>query len=254
MTVSDNPGMLGIISDYGEVCVYCHTPHGANGTINAPLWNRTEKGNTYTLYNIPLTSGQAPTQPGVNSLTCLSCHDGTVGPESIINMPGPGLYSAAQQTNQDNNFLNTWPGSNGFPGMKLGNSTGDVTTGLTCTGNCHDGTAIGAPYFNAFVIQTDLTNDHPVGVQLPDTAIYGFNAPTVTTAKLKFYDTNSNSRADSSEIRFYNTGEGYEVECASCHDPHGVPSGGPGTNTLLQPSFLRVSNAGSAVCFTCHNK
>src|SRR3989338_6153011 len=144
MTVSYNPVMSGIgaINDYGEVCVYCHTPHGANGTINAPLWNRTEKGNTYTLYNIPLTSGQTPTQPGVSSLTCLSCHDGTVGPESIINMPGPGLYSAAQQTNQDNNFLNTWPGGSGFAGMKLGNSTGDVTTGLTCTGNCHDGTAI----------------------------------------------------------------------------------------------------------------
>ncbi len=24
-------------NDYGEVCVYCHTPHGANTTINAPL-------------------------------------------------------------------------------------------------------------------------------------------------------------------------------------------------------------------------
>ena len=78
--------------------------------------------------------------------------------------------------------------------------------------------------------------------------------PTATTASLKFYDANGNSRADSNEIRFYNTGEGYEVECASCHDPHGVPSGGPGTNTLLRPSFLRVSNAGSAVCLTCHNK
>jgi len=247
-------------SDYGEVCVYCHTPHGANTTIAAPLWNRTNVGNTYTLYNIPLTSGQTPTQPGVNSLTCLSCHDGTVAIDSIVNMPGSGRYSAAQQTAQSDTFLDTWPDIHpaGESHFVLGQYTDANSDGFgdtpTCT-NCHstNGLIPSLP-FDAFAIGTDLTNDHPVGVQLPDTAIYDFNAPTVTTAKLKFYDTNSNSRADPSEIRFYNTGEGYEVECASCHDPHGVPSGGPGTNTLLQPSFLRVSNTGSVVCFTCHNK
>src|SRR4030066_1241108 len=70
MTVSYNPGMPGgNFNMYGEVCVYCHTPHGANSTIpKAPLWNRTNVGNTYTLYNIPLTSGQTPTHPGVSSL------------------------------------------------------------------------------------------------------------------------------------------------------------------------------------------
>ena len=47
-------------------------------------------------------------------------------------------------------------------------------------------------------------------------------------------------------------GEGFEVECASCHDPHGVPSTGEGS-TLL-PSFLRVRNENSAVCLTCHTK
>ena len=32
-------------NDYGEVCVYCHTPHGANTTSGAgmPLWNRSEE-------------------------------------------------------------------------------------------------------------------------------------------------------------------------------------------------------------------
>ena len=34
------------------------------------------------------------------------------------------------------------------------------------------------------------------------------------------------------------------VECASCHDPH----------TSANPTFLRVSNAGSAVCLSCHVK
>jgi len=28
-------------NDYGEVCVYCHTPHGSNADIQLPLWNHT---------------------------------------------------------------------------------------------------------------------------------------------------------------------------------------------------------------------
>ena len=59
-------------------------------------------------------------------------------------------------------------------------------------------------------------------------------------------------QADSNEIRLYNSGEGYEVECATCHDPHGVPSGGPGS--IFNPTFLRVSNVGSGVCLSCHTK
>src|SRR3989338_4193241 len=173
MTVSYNPVMSGIgaINFYGEICVYCHTPHGANGTINAPLWNRTNKANTYTLYNIPLTSGQAPTQPGVSSLTCLSCHDGTVAIDSIVNMPGSGKYSAAQQTAQSDTFLDTWgspPRTPGDPHFTL--AAFDPNTGGwgSCTG-CHStsGLLTSIP-FDAFALGTDLTNDHPVGVQLPD--------------------------------------------------------------------------------------
>src|SRR3989338_4064858 len=158
-------------NNYGEVCVYCHTPHGANTTIAAPLWNRTNPGNTYTLYNIPLTSGQAATQPGVSSLTCLSCHDGTVAIDSIVNMPGSGKYSAAQQTAQSDTFLDTWgspPRTPGDPHFTL--AAFDPNTGGwgSCTG-CHStsGLLTSIP-FDAFALGTDLTNDHPVGVQLPD--------------------------------------------------------------------------------------
>ncbi len=259
-----------------EVCVYCHTPHGANTTIAAPLWNRTNKNNTYTLYNIPLTSGQSPTNPGVNSLVCLSCHDGSTAIDSVINMPGSGKYSAAQQTSQNNAFLNTWNGQTGNNHTQLYDwnvdsytyySGGYYSDGVTpidpsivspvmsCL-NCHsvNGFLTNYPrlHFDAFALGTDLTNDHPIGVQLPDTNIYDFKAPTGTSGALKFFDTNANGKPDKSEVRFYNTGGGYEVECASCHDPHGVPSAGPGS--VFIPSFLRVSNAGSVLCMTCHDK
>lgn len=242
-------------NDYGEVCVYCHTPHGANSTLpQAPLWNRTNPGNTYTLYNITLTSGQTPTQPGVNSLTCLSCHDGTVAIDSIINMPGSGKYSAAQETSVNDAFLDSaWNNSSGgdtdIHRTMVGNS-GDNTSCLYC--HSTSGLIPSIP-FDIFSIGTDLTDDHPVGVELPDTAVYDFNAPTATAGNIRFYDNNTNSHADSNEVRFYNTGEGYEVECASCHDPHGVPSAGPGS--ALIPSFLRVNNNNaSTLCLTCHVK
>ncbi len=233
-------------NNYGEVCVYCHTPHGANGSINAPLWNRTNAGNTYTAYNIPLTSGQTATQPGVNSLTCLSCHDGTVAVDSVINMPGSGLYNAAQQTASNSAFLDSWPGAG---------PNGTHGTLEQCTQACHNSGNIFIPFdFQVFVIGTDLTNDHPVGVQMPDHTVWDFNAPSGSNAAMKFFDNNGNGRADDNEPRFYNTGEGYEVECASCHDPHGVSSTGVNGGALI-PSFLRVNNnGGSTLCLTCHNK
>jgi len=230
-------------NNYGEVCVYCHTPHGANSTIDGPLWNRTNKGTTYTTYDMALMSGQTPAQPGINSLTCLSCHDGAVAIDSIINMPGSGRYDGSQQTGQNNTFLSQWDNASG---------TNPTTHGTLsdCT-SCHGPNPFGVPDFTVFVIGTDLRNDHPVGVSLPNTAIHDFKAPNAQKGGLKFYD-NGNGRADSNEVRFYDTGAGFKVECASCHDPHGVsPSGHGGA---LNPSFLRVANTQSTLCLTCHDK
>lgn len=239
-------------SDYGEICVYCHTPHGAS-PVQLPLWNRTIKATTYTTYSALGTSTitQPITQPGVNSLSCLSCHDGQTAVDSIINMPGSGRYQASQATSQDNTFLNTWTNPSGVgPGAHAGLAAGECLA-------CHSASAgvlgAGATDFTVFVIGTDLSNDHPVGVRYPATGPgVDFNATTGTHGSMKFFDNNGNSRPDSNEIRVYDTGGGAEVECASCHDPHGVPSGGAGS--LFNASFLRVTNAGSAVCLACHVK
>lgn len=244
-------------NDYNEVCVYCHTPHGANTTIAAPLWNRTNLAAAYTVYNLVSDSANAVSQPGANSLTCLSCHDGRVAVDSIINMPGSGRYSAAQQTVQSNTFLNAWKNST----MGAGGPDATIHIGLS-PGNtgclaCHSpGAGIvgaGAPDLTVTALGTDLRDDHPVGVQYPATGPnVDFNAPTATAGAVRFFDTNGNGRADKREVRLYNSGGGFEVECASCHDPHGVPSGGAGS--VFLPTFLRVSNAGSALCLTCHVK
>ena len=239
-------------NDYGQVCVYCHTPHGANTAIDLPLWNRTYNNNTYTTYDTlgttSLTSNVS--QPGINSLACLSCHDGTLGVDSIINMPGSDGYQASQQTTQSDAFLNLWTNPSG-PDANLHwglNAVNEAEGCLACHSADNLTTGSGATDFRAFAIGTDLTNDHPVVIG-PGT---DFNEPTAVRTGIRWFDNNGNARPDTDEIRFYDTGSGPRVECGSCHDPHGVSPTGPGGQ--FNASFLRVSNQGSAVCLTCHNK
>lgn len=246
-------------NDYGEVCVYCHTPHGANRQIDAPLWNRTFLNTTYTTYDTLGTSSLKGdvTQPGVNSLTCLSCHDGTTAIDSIINMPGSGQYSALQETTQNESFLDNFVPPVGNPGFQAGDhyslNSGTTFGDRSCL-VCHNPSGPSdAGDFSVAVIGTDLTNDHPIGVSLP-TSLLGteFNEPANPVNGIRFYDTDGDQRPDSNEIRFYDTGQGPEVECASCHDPHGVPT--IGSSGPLNPTFLRISNANSQICLTCHIK
>lgn len=243
-------------NDYVEVCVYCHTPHGANSNVALPLWNRTIKTTTYTTYNQLGTSTltQTVTQPGPNSLACLSCHDGQVGVDSIINMPGSGGYNANQATTQSNTFLNAWNNSRGPDAtLHIGLNSTPAQGCLACHSAGAGVVGASATDFTVFAIGTDLRNDHPVGVRFPTVGPgVDFNPPNVAKVGVAFFDKNGNQRPDPNEIRLYDSGDGYEVECASCHDPHGVPSAGPGSQ--FNPTFLRVANTGSAVCLTCHAK
>jgi len=322
--------MNGVRNDYGQVCVYCHTPHAANSTAAAPLWNRTIKAHTYATYDqLGTQLTQVIGQPGPASLTCLSCHDGLTAVDSIINMPGSGMADNAQATSQNTTFLDSWSGNaGGFAaapshaglnsddsttnGFVEGNGTGvtNVTQGsansvITNTGpptppaggsvtltGCNPG-IFGPPLnllpvgyclytvttpatldpaagclvchadgglagfggviadFRILNIGTDLTNDHPIGITFPATTGAGtdWNTPGGTKGTSLFFDNDSNGQMGKGEIRTYNG----NVECASCHDPHGVPSAGPGTEH--NPTFLRVDNSdASAVCLTCHNK
>lgn len=64
-----------------EVCIFCHTPH--NSSPQAPLWNRKDPGQTYTLYSSS-TIQAVPGQPDGSSILCLSCHDGTVALGDVL--------------------------------------------------------------------------------------------------------------------------------------------------------------------------
>lgn len=81
------------VTDYGQICVYCHAPHNTAAAANGPLWNRSAVAGSYTMYTSPTIDMTMGVTPGSQSMACLSCHDGTVALDVVINRPG-GLTSA----------------------------------------------------------------------------------------------------------------------------------------------------------------
>lgn len=223
-----------------EICVFCHTPHGADTSAAVPLWNRTlALPASYTTYDTLGTSSlDGKTAPvGSVSIACLSCHDGQTAMSTVINAPGSGTaWSVAP----------AWEGSR--------QTAGKISAGLITN------------------IGQDLRNDHPVGIQYGGGGITS-SLPTGTTAttsgtrdadfvkpataelngsRVWWVDTEAtpNGTRQKTDMMLYtrtvasaaNAPEPF-VECASCHDPHT-------TNT----TFLRISNDSSAVCLACHIK
>ncbi len=71
----------------GEVCVVCHTPHGAGADALVPLWNHQTTQSTFTVYASP-TLNASVGQPSGASKACLSCHDGTIAYDAYGNRTG----------------------------------------------------------------------------------------------------------------------------------------------------------------------
>jgi predicted CXXCH cytochrome family protein len=65
-----------------EVCIFCHTPHGAQAGLE-PLWNRVDPGHTFAVYTSS-TLNATPGQPSGPSRLCLSCHDGSVAIDAYV--------------------------------------------------------------------------------------------------------------------------------------------------------------------------
>ena len=95
-------------SGTAEICVFCHTPHGADTSAAVPLWNRTLPAPaSFTTYDSLGTSSlDGKTAPvGSVSIACLSCHDGVTSMSAVINAPGSGTGGDATWT------AGTWSGA-----------------------------------------------------------------------------------------------------------------------------------------------
>jgi predicted CXXCH cytochrome family protein len=177
-----------------EVCVYCHTPHGADTTAAAPLWNRAVNttANAYQMYSSPTMDAVRDPQPTGVSLACLSCHDGTIAFDALRNLPGSGGFSDT-------------PGADG------------TRTSWTFLGTTNKRMPAGA----ITNIGTDLRNDHPISMEYASAK--SPSSTDGTSSAAGFYQPTNDVFANG--VRLYSG----KVECASCHDPHRS-----NTNTFLR--------------------
>ncbi|MBI3378334.1 MAG: cytochrome C [Nitrospirae bacterium] len=82
-----------------------------------------------------------------------------------------------------------------------------------------------------------LADDHPVSITY-----------TAGTASLKATTTVFGTSTLAALLR------NGKVECSSCHDPHANTGDTTGQGTTAGALFLRLSNASSALCLSCHGK
>ncbi|MEE8317106.1 MAG: cytochrome c3 family protein [Syntrophobacteria bacterium] len=152
--VALDPGYYtGTVAAYGEVCVFCHTPHNSNSAAtDAPLWNRNVNTAGYTPYDSPTIDTGPIGQPTGVSVACLSCHDGTIGLDVVVNQPG-----------------------------SAGDTGGIATSGMLMRDTSDAN-------FNPRLTQV-LSDDHPVSMQYPTAAQDPmFNAiASASTAGLRFF-------------------------------------------------------------------
>ena len=167
-----------------ELCVFCHTPHFSQTSINqAPLWSHSNTVvSAYTLYSSTSMSATLG-QPSGQSKICLSCHDGTVAVDSFA--------VAGVMRN------------------------GSVTMSTT----------------NRIGASSSLATDHPVSFTYDSTLAGSSLAGLATPSSTTWVDAGHTVPLFAGKL-----------ECGSCHEPHNDTNG----------KFLRISNAGSALCIKCH--
>lgn len=104
-------------TDSGAICTFCHIPHVS--TDATPLWAKQQKEaggtNQFTLYNWVLPGGKTPAgAPSSSSLSCLSCHDGTIGRMIFypyaLRVASPNAYGDAYLPRLDRSSKNNFTG------------------------------------------------------------------------------------------------------------------------------------------------
>jgi len=174
-----------------------------------------------------------------NNEICVVCHT----PHNAISPQDGPLWNRAMTASTFTLYEpNTTPGSD-IDGTLFIQPSGVSKLCLSC----HDGTiaidafggAVGTEFMDDINAAAnigdvvggvgDLTNDHPVAFTFPTT-----DAEIVAPA----------AGLVAGIMPLFGVGQD-QMECASCHDVHA-------TNTFDQ--LLRVDNAGSGLCLTCHIK
>ena len=222
---STGPGTLRFTDPSADMCKFCHLVHDANTTLGT-LWARPNP--TGVGFTTPTTTSDGtaldPTNAalGAGSQKCLSCHDGTVAMNTVINA---ALVYSQVATNAISGGTVSIIGGNVF------------LRGSTYLSTLNGQHPVGIPFAGQTGSQA-VANEY-------GTAQIGGCAPGVP-----FCVTGSTTPAAGQFIKLFGTVAGtFQVECGSCHEPHTENVGGH------YPFFLRVSGATvNGRCGACHKK
>lgn len=244
ITLPDGTERRAFANEESQICVFCHTPHGATPEQNAPLWNRQLSQATYIPFSSTSIDATDLGQPTGRSKLCLSCHDGTIalGAVNVLNRDQP---------NRDGRTVPFTTTNSSPPGtMPQGHGT---QTGFTR----HLG--------------VDLSNDHPISFTYDsaqaarDGELFDPNSVPWIDERTRRIDGEARQplpRGQFLPLERDADGVGPKVECITCHDPH-VRSQVPGENI----KFLRVNRLQQQppvqgqfdaerdiICLACHDK
>jgi hypothetical protein len=210
-----------------RTCVFCHTPHNAQNTALAPLWNHAPS--TVTL---PAYSWAAPANAGITfasdpligpSRLCMACHDGV----TAVDSHGTAVSSPVGSTVMTSSYMDG-----------LNNPTLRYINDLSVT---HP---IGFLY-------ADAVTARPVGELIAPTEQF-IDGPSSALLNSS-WNTNLRSGITYTGKTINSTLYGGFVTCASCHEVHNttnaVPDAGHSYNY-----FLQAKEEGSAICLSCHVK
>lgn len=208
------------------ICVFCHTPHGAQASIT-PLWNRQLSTTAYNLYSSS-SMDAAVSQPNGSSKLCLSCHDGTlaIGAVNVLN----GSFTLQDPATADIEMTITGGGSTMPPGE-------GVTTGFTRN------------------LGIDLSNDHPVSFRY-DTNLSVADGDLRDPSQESHIGNRIGSATPIVPL------EEDQVQCESCHDPH-IRSTNRDENIKflrlnrfqkVEPATASFDATNDIICLACHDK
>ncbi len=218
-----------------EICVFCHTPHGADSS-EGPLWNKSlPNPGSYTRYSSSSIDSNIGQVNGASKL-CLSCHDGTIAIGSVRNVRGEQRTISVEQGT----------GGGGAGSGRMPGGAG-VNTGYTRN------------------LGQDLRNDHPISLTY-DNSFVSADGEMRAPGSAPLHVRGQGSRPGIQEIHLQpvNMGDNVgQVQCISCHDPH-IRETTDDNIKFLRFNRLQTASPSSAtgsfqtgsdiICLACHTK
>jgi len=226
-----------------EICIFCHTPHGARSDV-AYLWNRRDTTTVYTPY-ISSTLKATVGQPTGSSRLCLSCHDGTIAPGAVISRSAEipfGASMTGRSSNLGTNLADDHPVSFDYiaaaamPNSQLKAATSlpskvrlDADGQMQCTA-CHN------PHndqYGKFLVMSGIGGALCISCHQKTNWSSGSHALSTST----WNGTGPNPWPRSSHATVADNA------CGSCHRPH----------SAAQPQRLLNYSVEETTCLVCHS-